>query len=158
MASDKELMEQIVREGDIGHLAFVSDEPYVIPINYAYCEGRILFHCALEGKKLDLIRADPRVCMAVSRQEGHPAPHAGEACDNPFESVLCWGDARIIDDLDERQAVLNEFQARFDTPEKERDPVSRERAEKCGAVEIVITRMTGKRFSGEGKVKWEWKA
>jgi len=156
MPTDKELMEQIVREGDTGYLAFVSDEPYVIPINYAYCEGRVLFHCALEGRKLDLIRANPRVCMAVARQEGRPTPHAGDACDNPFESVLCYGDARIIDDLDERQAILNEFQARYDTPDHKRDPVSLERAEKCGAVEIVVTRMTGRKVSGKEKAAWEW--
>jgi nitroimidazol reductase NimA-like FMN-containing flavoprotein (pyridoxamine 5'-phosphate oxidase superfamily) len=155
-ATDKQYMEQLLCEGDVGYLAFASAEPYVIPINYAYCNGRILFHCALEGKKLDLIRADPRVCFAVARQEGHPAPHAGDACDNPFESVLCWGDARIIDDLQERQAILNEFQTRFDTPERKRDPVSLERTEKCGAVEIVVTRMTGRKVSGKEKLCWSW--
>jgi len=158
MPSDKELMEQIVRAGDIGYLAFASDEPYVIPINYTYSNGRLLFHCALEGRKLDLIRADPRVCMAVARQEGHPAPHAGSACDNPFESVLCWGEARVIDDLDERQAILNEFQARFDTPDHKREPISRERTEKCGAVEIVVTRMTGRKVHAKEKVEWRWEA
>jgi nitroimidazol reductase NimA-like FMN-containing flavoprotein (pyridoxamine 5'-phosphate oxidase superfamily) len=156
--SDKELMEQIVCAGDLGYLALTSDEPYVIPINYTYCAGRILFHCALEGRKLDLIRADPTVCMAVARQEGHPAPHAGDACDNPFESVLCWGEARVIDDLDKRQAILNEFQARYDTPDHKREPISRERTEKCGAVEIVVTRMTGRKVSGKEKVAWEWEA
>jgi len=158
MPTDKELMDQIVREGDIGYLAFASDDPYVIPINYTYSEGRVLFHCALEGRKLDLIRADPRVCMAVARQEGHPAPHAGSACDNPFESVLLWGEARVIDDLDERQAILNEFQARYDTPDHKREPISRERAEKCGAVEIVVTRMTGRKVHAKEKVAWEWAA
>jgi len=155
-ADDKQRMERIVCEGDIGYLTFASEEPYVIPVNYAYSGGRILFHCALEGRKLDLIRADSRVCVAVARQEGHPAPHAGEACDNPFESVLCWGEARVIDDLDERQAILNEFQARYDTPDHKREPISRERAEKCGAVEIVVTRMTGRKVSGKEKLAWEW--
>jgi nitroimidazol reductase NimA-like FMN-containing flavoprotein (pyridoxamine 5'-phosphate oxidase superfamily) len=156
--SDRQCMEQIVREGDIGYLALTSDEPYVIPINYAYCDGRLLFHCALEGRKLDLIRANPTVCMAVARQEGHPAPHAGDACDNPFESVLCWGEARVIDDLDERQRILNEFQARYDTPEHQREPISLDRAEKCGAVEITVTRMTGRKVSGKEKLRWEWEA
>jgi nitroimidazol reductase NimA-like FMN-containing flavoprotein (pyridoxamine 5'-phosphate oxidase superfamily) len=156
--ADKQCMEQVLCEGDVGYLAFAGDEPYVIPINYAYCNGRILFHCALEGRKLDLILADPRVCMAVARQEGHPAPHAGDACDNPFESVLCWGDARIIDDLQERQAILNEFQACFDTPEKKRDPIPLERTEKCGAVEIVVTRMTGRKVSGKENLSWTWQS
>jgi nitroimidazol reductase NimA-like FMN-containing flavoprotein (pyridoxamine 5'-phosphate oxidase superfamily) len=151
-------METILREGDLGYLTFVSDEPYGIPINYTYSGGRILFHCALEGKKLDLIRGNPRVCFAVCRQEGHPTPHAGEACDNPFESVLCWGNARIIDDLEARQAILNEFQARYDLPDKPRPPISLEGTAKCGAVEITVTRMTGRKVSGKEKLAWEWEA
>lgn len=156
MPTDKELMEKIVTDGYIGYLGFVSDEPYVIPINYTYSRGRILIHCALEGKKLNLIRANPRVCIAVARQEGQPTPHAGDACSNPFQSVLCWGEARIVGDLDERQAILNEFQARFDTPERKREPVSRERAAKCGAIEIRVTKMTGRSVSGKEKLSWEW--
>ena len=74
---DRESMEEILREADIGHPAFVNDEPYVIPINYAYSKGRIIYHCALEGRKLDLIRANPKICFEVSSQEGHPA-HYGE--------------------------------------------------------------------------------
>ena len=154
---DKESMEEILREGDIGHLAFVSDEPYVIPINYTYSQGRIIFHCALEGRKLDLIRANPKVCLEVSSQEGRPAPHAADVCDAPFQSVLCWGEARIIDDLAERIEILNEFQARYDDPPGTRDPITEERANNCGAIEITVTKMTGRKVSGQGKRTWEWK-
>ncbi|MGQ9732801.1 MAG: pyridoxamine 5'-phosphate oxidase family protein [Candidatus Zipacnadales bacterium] len=150
-------MERILYEGDIGYLAFVSDEPYVIPINYTYSKGRILFHCALKGKKLDLIRADPRVCFAVSRQQGQPAPHASKACNNPFESVLCWGEACIIDDLAERAAILAEFQARYNHPPGTRQPITPDRVKGCGAVEITVTKMTGRKVSGTEKVTWHWK-
>ena len=157
-ATDKECMERILCEGDIGHLAFVSDEPYVIPINYTYSRGRILFHCALEGKKLDLIRTNPRVCFEASSQEGHPAPHAADVCDAPWESVLCWGEARIVDDLEERQAILEEFQERYDYPKGARNPVTPERVKGCGAVEITVRRMTGRKVSGSDKCAWEWEA
>ena len=72
--------------------------------------------------------------------------------------MLCWGEARIIDDLDERQAILNEFQSRFDTPDHKREPISLERTAKCGAVEITVTRMTGRKVSGKDKLVWEWEA
>jgi nitroimidazol reductase NimA-like FMN-containing flavoprotein (pyridoxamine 5'-phosphate oxidase superfamily) len=157
--TDRHEMERILQGESIGHLALAAgDELYLVPLNYTYLEGRILFHCGLEGRKLDLIRRSPSVCFEVSRQTSPPVPHAGDACDAPFESVICWGEARIIDDVAERQAILNEFQARYDTPAKTREPIPLERTANCGAVEITVTRMTGRRCAGEEKTSWEWEA
>jgi len=157
-ATDKEEMERILREEDVGRLGLAADdEPYVVPLNYTYADGRALFHCALEGRKLDVIRKNPNVCFEVSRQEGRPAEHAGDLCSAPFESVICYGVARIVDDLQERLEVLNEFQTRFGTLDKPRTAISEERAAKCGAVVIRVVRMTGRR-SGEGKTEWLWEA
>jgi nitroimidazol reductase NimA-like FMN-containing flavoprotein (pyridoxamine 5'-phosphate oxidase superfamily) len=158
-ANDRERMEQVLTTESIGHLAMAwGDELYLVPLNYTYVDGRILFHCALEGKKLDMIRANPNVCFEVSRQEGQPAPHAGELCDAPFESVICWGTARVIDDVHERQQVLHEFQARYAKYGQAPEPIALDRAEKCGAVEITVTRMTGRRRKGKECGDWECEA
>ena len=52
----------MLARADVLYLA-LHDEPapYVIPLNFAYAEGALWFHCAREGTKLDLIRRDPRV-------------------------------------------------------------------------------------------------
>ena len=39
--------------------------PYSVPLNYVYSSGKIYFHCARSGHKLDAIRRDPRVCFTV---------------------------------------------------------------------------------------------
>lgn len=156
---DRTRMEQILCAESVGHLAMSLDGAlYLVPINYTYVDGRILFHCALEGKKLDMIRANPNVCFEVSRQEGQPAPHAGELCDAPFESVICWGTARVVEDVEERQRVLHEFQTRYAKYGQAPEPISLERAEKCGAVEITVNRMTGRRRKGNECGDWEWEA
>ena len=66
-------MEEILQDEVLGYLG-VSDrgKPYVIPLNYSYVNGRIIFHCALEGKKLDCIWANPNVCFTVGRQSAGP--------------------------------------------------------------------------------------
>jgi len=154
-------MTDFLQEQDLGHLGLTVDgEVYVVPINYTYSRGRILLHCALEGRKLDMIRANPRVCFTVSRQDGLPVPHAGDACDLPWRSVMCWGRARVVDDLAERCETLTEFQARYSTPSKPRAQVPRERAERCGAIEIVVDRMTGRTPARDGDpaVHLEWEA
>ena len=159
--SDLEQMEAILEREDLGHLAMTANgELYLIPINYAYAKGRILFHCALEGRKLDMIRANASVCFEVSAQEGRPAPHPGTLCDAsksaPFESVICWGVARIVEDPEERCGILNEFQARFNEPGRAAATLTIEATKRCWAVEITVSRMTGRCTGPGGKQAWEW--
>lgn len=158
-SDDKAQMEAILRSESIGHLALTHDgELYLVPLNYTYDSGRILFHCALTGRKLDMIRAQPNVCFEVCRQEGPPVEHHGRKCDSPFVSVICWGAARVIDDLEERREVLQAFEIRYATPEKPRNATTLERAKGCGAVAIAVTRMTGRQAKSDNNARWAWSA
>ena len=60
--TDRAELEEILAKAEVLFLA-LHDEPapYVLPLNFAYAEGELWFHCAREGTKLDLIRRDPRV-------------------------------------------------------------------------------------------------
>lgn len=150
-------MERILRQETIGYLGLSNDgRVYVVPLNYGYVEGRILFHCSLTGKKLDYIRANPNVCFSVGRQSGAIQRHAeGNPCHVDSESVLCYGTARIIEDLEKRQAVLNEFNYCF---RPEASAITMEAARGCAAVEIRIAEMTGRRERQENKERtyWRW--
>ena len=146
-------IEAFLREGVLGYLG-LSDEgqPYVVPLNYAYEEGRILFHCALTGYKLDCIRANPKVCFSVGQQTGYVREHAGiNPCHVDSHSVICYGRARIVEEVEERKALLDRFNRRFDP---DAQPISVQRAAKCGLVEITIEEMTGRREREEGVTFW----
>ncbi len=136
-------MENILREETIGCLGLsMGDDPYVVPLNYAYVEGRILFHCAMEGKKLDYLKRNQRVCFAVARQFGEVRRHAeGNPCHVDSDSVVCYGSARIVEDLEERRGVLDTFYRCFLSDAEE---IAVERAKKCCAVVIEIIEMTGR--------------
>ena len=52
----REEMEKILQEEAFGSLGLCREgKPYVVPVNYAYQDGKILFHCRFHGKKLDYI-------------------------------------------------------------------------------------------------------
>jgi nitroimidazol reductase NimA-like FMN-containing flavoprotein (pyridoxamine 5'-phosphate oxidase superfamily) len=149
----KKEMEAFLREGVLGYLGLsVQGQPYVVPLNYAYDEGRILFHCALTGYKLDCIRANPRVCFSVGWQTGRVREHAGiDPCHVDSDSVVCYGRARIVEAVKERKTLLDLFNRRFDPDAK---PISIQRAAKCGVVEITIEEMTGRREREAGVTFW----
>jgi nitroimidazol reductase NimA-like FMN-containing flavoprotein (pyridoxamine 5'-phosphate oxidase superfamily) len=60
-------IERILSSTNIGRLATKGRDgfPYITPVNFVSLEGKIYFHCAPEGEKLDNIADDPRVCFEV---------------------------------------------------------------------------------------------
>jgi nitroimidazol reductase NimA-like FMN-containing flavoprotein (pyridoxamine 5'-phosphate oxidase superfamily) len=66
-ALDRTQAEAILREGEFGILSTVSPDgqPYGVPVSYAYADGRLCFHCAVEGHKLDNLAVNPRVSFCV---------------------------------------------------------------------------------------------
>jgi len=146
-------MEAILRAETLGYLGLASDDgPYVVPLNYSYIQGKVLFHCALTGKKLDHLKKNPNVCFTVARQPGEVRRHAeGSPCHVDSDSVICVGTARIIDDLTERKEALDAFNRGF-RPDAE--GISPESVAKCGAVVITITEMTGRREREQKRTYW----
>ena len=136
-------MEKILRGGTLGFLGLCrSGTPYVVPMTYGYRTGKILLHCALKGMKLEHIRANPNVCFTVGRQSGTLIRHPqGAQCNTNHDSVICFGKARIIDDINERYKVLNTFNRCLQPDAKEIRP---DEALNCLAIEIIIHKMTGR--------------
>lgn len=148
-------MEKIVREELVGRLGLSCDgEVYVVPINHCYVRGKLIFHCAFEGRKLDMMRKNPRVCFEVDRWIARPRARGGryhEICDAGYESVICFGRAREVTDLSERVKLLDTYQRHYAITPRER--MTRERAEKCHAFVIDLERMTGC-IKHAGEIEW----
>ena len=47
----------------VAALSTGGEGPYCIPLSLVRVGDDLFFHCALEGRKLDLLRRDPRVCV-----------------------------------------------------------------------------------------------
>ena len=107
-------MERLLQEEKVGCLGLSLDEkPYVVPLNYHYSEGRIWFHCGFRGKKLDFLKRNPQVCFTVACQTGQVREHAGDPCHVDSDSVICYGRAKVVEDMGEREIALNFFNRSF---------------------------------------------
>jgi uncharacterized protein len=149
-------MEKILRGQTMGFLGLSMDGvPYVLPLTYGYVKGKILFHCALTGKKLDHIKANPKVCFTVARRSGKVCPHPqGAHCPIDTDSVICFGVARIIENMQERLEILNAFNRCLQPDAKD---IPLKAISKCYAVEIKITKMTGRQqCKGTERTYWEY--
>ena len=88
-----------------GTLALHGDEgyPYAVPISYVYADGKIYFHCAMKGHKVDAIMRNEKVSFCVVEQDNiKPAEFT-----TYFRSVIVFGRAGILTDETEKRAALN---------------------------------------------------
>ena len=105
--TDETQIRHILDTAKVLHLGLaVNDEPYVVPMNYGYTmeAGRLVLymHSALRGKKLDMMRANPRVFFEM---DCDLAPFEGEKpCQYGlvYSSVMGRGTACIVEDVEEK--------------------------------------------------------
>lgn len=153
-------MEEILEKADVGRLALSdSSKPYIIPLNFIYAKGKIAFHCAWEGKKLELIAINPNCCFEVDDFEGDLSYHYKSKCHLDYDSVLGFGKARIENNDEEKIRLLQLFAEKHD--ERYRKPISeggkrfgKNNLKECCCVVIDIKEITGRRErTREGKTR-----
>jgi hypothetical protein len=126
----------------------------VKPLNFAYHEGRIYFHCAREGEKLDDINRDNRVCFEVDL----PIAYVKGTRDNPcraeylYRSVIARGIAVIVEGRAERLLALDCLMRKYQ-PERGYGPYPEEKLALTCIVRIDIEEMTGKEELGKGEMR-----
>ena len=101
----------ILDKSIVVHLGLVDgDEAYVVPMNYGYTmvDGRLTLylHGATEGRKIDLIRKNPKVFFEMECDlqpfEGKIACQYGIA----YASVMGRGVAEIVEDTGKKKEAL----------------------------------------------------
>ena len=62
--SDRAAIDAIIRACQVCRLGMVDgDLPYIVPMSFGYDGRALYFHCATQGRKLDVLRRRPRVCF-----------------------------------------------------------------------------------------------
>lgn len=142
--SESECIE-ILENGSSGVLAVSGDDgyPYAVPLSYVYDNGKIYFHCAKHGYKLDCIKNNKKVSFCVVGLDNVIQSEFRTM----YRSVIVFGSARIIEDEND---ILNSIMALskkycFDIAEEEHlAEIERFKKALC-MVEINIEHITGKK-------------
>ena len=124
-------------------LAGLLGYPYTVPLNYVYSGGKLYFHCAKTGHKLDAIRGCEKVSFCVVAQDEVMPKERTTA----YISVIAFGRARIVEDEAGLRRIAGWVGEKFspDYPEdcrQETDEVIA--ANRMYCVEITVDHLTGK--------------
>ena len=97
----------ILDRGTAGVLALSGDDgyPYAVPISYVREGDTLYFHCAQEGRKLELLRRFPQVCVTFVGDD-RPAFVPPAMYTTYFQSAIVTGTASEVTDPEEKTAAL----------------------------------------------------
>ena len=137
----EECIEILINEPR-GVLALLGDEnyPYALPMSHVYADGKIYFHGAKEGHKIDAVKKEPKASYCVMNRGVKKADEWWYT----FKSVIVFGKIRILTDrqdkIDKLTLIGNKF---FPSPEETENEINR-LLENTAVFEITIEHMSGK--------------
>lgn len=145
--SSREEIIKIIREEGICRLSINDDPyPYIVPMNYGIeIDGEqinLYFHSAMEGRKIDLIKKDNKVCFEIDQNQGLVYDTKKGSCSMLYECVIGNGEIVFLDG-DEKIKALRLILQHHGRGED--FPISETMVEKTICFKLVVNEVTGKK-------------
>ncbi len=143
---DKEVLEEILKGAVICRLAMMDgDLPYMLPFNYGYRDNCIYIHSAPEGRKIELLKTNNRVCFEMEHAVRIIQKEKACGWATLYRSVVGYGTVEILSDEKSKQLGLEVIMAQHGAPDLVQfDPKNKSR---MVILKLTITSITGKQSS-----------
>lgn len=140
---NSEEIEAIIRRAKVCRLGLCCGTyPHVVPVCFGYEPGVLWVHSAKEGKKIDLIAANPRISFEFDEVFGAIPADSSCAWGMRYMSVIGSGVAEIVRDPEEKMRVLSCIMEQYS--DRNTGDIPAGLGEVC-VIRIRIAEMTGKR-------------
>jgi nitroimidazol reductase NimA-like FMN-containing flavoprotein (pyridoxamine 5'-phosphate oxidase superfamily) len=146
--TDRDELIAILEEADVCRIA-IHDEPapYIVTMNFGYETGgetALFFHCAVEGRKLDLLAGNDTVGFEMD--VGHELVRGEKPCQWSMKYRSIVGTGRVAEILGEKakKAALDRIMDHYGFGEREKtyDDAALQRTK---ILKLTVGEMTGKR-------------
>lgn len=130
-----------------GVLACLGDEdyPYAVPLSYVYFNGKIYFHSAKAGHKIDAVTKYPKVSFSVIDED----TIVSKEYTTYFRSVIAFGKARIVED-NERLEAFKALVEKYSGDQSEAD----KHKEIAGCTHALIVAIDIEHISGKEAIEY----
>ena len=123
------------------------NRPYIVPLHFAIAtengETALYFHCASEGRKIDMIRENPHACFEADCSYRLIKHEAAAHWSAAFESVMGEGTITILTDNTKKAHALDLLMQRHGFQGKPSYP--EDALSSVCVLRLAVTEMTGKR-------------
>ncbi len=106
--NDYQEIATIMQKAEVCRIALVDGNyPYIVPVNFAVHEDHLYFHSAREGKKIDILRKNNKVCFEIDVSTEIIKGKEPCFCGMKYLSVIGFGQAFFIEKSNEKKKALD---------------------------------------------------
>lgn len=136
--------EKILLNGKSGVLACLGDNdyPYAVPMCYAYESGKIYFHSAVMGHKIDAIEKCEKISFCVTEKD----EIIPEKFNTDYVSVIAFGKAKILTEGEMKKYAMKLLVEKYSAGYEKQGAIDTEKKWRAFCVvEMDIEYVTGKK-------------
>ena len=133
----------ILEKSTSGTLALITEEgyPYAIPLSYVYNQGKLYFHSAKTGLKIDAIKHCDKASFCIIDQDlVIPEKYA-----TLYRSIIAFGKVRLLENVEDIKAVAFSLGEKYNPnhPKECNDEINISMPA-LAIIEMTIEQITGK--------------
>jgi nitroimidazol reductase NimA-like FMN-containing flavoprotein (pyridoxamine 5'-phosphate oxidase superfamily) len=139
---DPAAIEAIIARAQVCRLGLCDQgQPYVVALCFGYAPGVFYLHSATEGRKIAVLRQNPRVCLQIDTDVEIKTAENPCSWGMRFKSVIGFGIADIVTDPDEKRRALDLIMAHYGGPPA---AYPEKALEATTVIRVAIAEMTAK--------------
>jgi uncharacterized protein len=145
---DGQVIKEILEKSELCRIAVMDQEyPYIVPLYYGFKDQRLYFHSAPQGKKIELLKKNNRVCFEI--EYAHEIIKGTQPCawTSRYRSVIGYGTIEIIDDKESIKEGMEIIMAHYGSTQNLFDEKVMQR--------MVVLKLSIKEL--EGKQSGDWR-
>lgn len=142
--TDRNEIDAFIKKAQICRLAFAVDgQPYLVPMNFGYDGAFLYFHCAKEGRKLEMLRENPRVCFEMEVDSRLVRGETACRWTMDFISLIGFGTGELVAEPEEKVKGLGWIMKQY-APE-ETFEISLQSVQSVAILKVSVDEITGKK-------------
>jgi nitroimidazol reductase NimA-like FMN-containing flavoprotein (pyridoxamine 5'-phosphate oxidase superfamily) len=144
---NKEEILEIIRKCQVCTISMVDPDgkPYLVPMNFGFEEDVVYLHSAKEGKKIDILKNNPEVCINFTTDHELRYQNEDVACSwsMKYRSVLIYGKVEFVEDTEEKILHLNKIMKNYTPKDFSYNPPS---LREVSCWKVRVERFEGRSF------------
>ena len=113
--TERKEIDAIIHASPVCRMAMAHNNlPYLVPLSFGYDGGAVYIHTAVRGKKIDIIEANPKVCVEFEH-EVRIVSDDNQACNwsFAFQSVIGFGTISELQEPAQKEEGLNHIMRHY---------------------------------------------
>ena len=111
---DRGAIDDLIKRALVCRLGMIDgDEPYIVPMNFGYDGKSLFFHSAKEGRKIDILRRNDKVCFEMDLDAEIIKGDVACKWSMRYRSVVGVGRAHLVEDPEGKRQALNVIMSHY---------------------------------------------